>query len=43
VTVSKTGEIEIPDVPGRGYEVRSDLIDRLTVRKETIRAFAMAV
>ena len=42
VTVSSQGEILIPDVPGRGYEVRSDLVDRLTVRKETIRAFAMA-
>jgi O-succinylbenzoate synthase len=42
VTVSSQGEIEIPDTPGRGYEVRADLIDRLTVRKETIRAFAMA-
>jgi O-succinylbenzoate synthase len=43
VTVSRTGEIVIPDVPGRGYEVRTDLIERLTVRKEMIRAFAMAV
>jgi o-succinylbenzoate synthase len=43
VTVSSQGEIEIPDTPGRGYEVRTDLIDRLTVRKEDIRAFAMAV
>jgi O-succinylbenzoate synthase len=42
VTVSSQGEIAIPDVPGRGYEVRTDLVDRLTVRKETIRAFAMA-
>jgi O-succinylbenzoate synthase len=42
VTVSRQGEILIPDIPGRGYEVRTDLIDRLTVRKETIRAFAMA-
>jgi O-succinylbenzoate synthase len=42
VTVSSQGEIEIPDIPGRGYEVRADLIDRLTARKETIRAFAMA-
>jgi O-succinylbenzoate synthase len=42
VTVSSEGEIAIPDTPGRGYEVRADLIDRLTVRKETIRAFAMA-
>jgi O-succinylbenzoate synthase len=38
VTVSSAGEIAIPDTPGRGYEVRADLIERLTVRKETIRA-----
>jgi O-succinylbenzoate synthase len=38
VTVSRAGEIAIPDSPGRGYEVREDLVERLTVRKETIRA-----
>ncbi|MGD0293743.1 MAG: o-succinylbenzoate synthase [Terracidiphilus sp.] len=37
VTVSRTGEIAIPDSPGRGYEVRTDLVERLTVRKKTIR------
>ena len=42
VTVTSNGEIEIPDIPGRGYEVCTDLVDQLTVRKETIRAFAMA-
>jgi O-succinylbenzoate synthase len=42
VTVSRRGEILIPDIPGRGYEIRTDLVDQLTVRKETIRAFAMA-
>lgn len=42
VIVTSKGEIAIPDVPGRGYEVRTDLIEQLTVRKETIRAFAMA-
>ncbi len=42
VTVTSTGEIEIPDIPGRGYEVRADLVEQLTVRKETIRAFAIA-
>ena len=42
VTVMGTGEILIPDIPGRGYEVRTDLVDQLTVRKETIRAFAIA-
>ena len=41
VTVSAEGEIAIPDTPGRGYEVRTDLIEQLTVRKETIRALAM--
>ena len=38
VTVTPEGEIAIPDTPGRGYEVRADLIERLTVRKEAIRA-----
>jgi len=41
VTVSRQGEIAIPDSPGRGYEVKPDLIERLTVRKETIRAFEL--
>ncbi|MGB8478614.1 MAG: enolase C-terminal domain-like protein, partial [Acidobacteriaceae bacterium] len=41
VTVSAEGEIAIPDTPGRGYEVRTDLIEQLTVRKETIRALAL--
>ena len=41
VTVSSAGEIAIPDTPGRGYEVRTDLIERLTVRKEAIRAFEL--
>ncbi|MGB7547734.1 MAG: o-succinylbenzoate synthase [Terracidiphilus sp.] len=41
VTVTAEGEILIPDTPGRGYEVRADLIERLTVRKETIRAFEL--
>jgi O-succinylbenzoate synthase len=41
ITVSSVGEIAIPDSPGRGYEVRTDLVEQLTVRKETIRAFEM--
>jgi o-succinylbenzoate synthase len=41
VTVTPQGEIVIPDSPGRGYEVRADLVDRLTVRKETIRAMEL--
>ncbi|HEY6448208.1 MAG TPA: o-succinylbenzoate synthase [Acidobacteriaceae bacterium] len=42
VTVSAEGRITVPDTPGRGFEVRTDLIERLTVRKEEIRAMAMA-
>ena len=41
VTVSSEGEIMIPDSPGRGYEVRTDLVDKLTVRKEEIRALEL--
>ena len=41
ITVSAEGEIAVPDTPGRGYEARTDLIEKLTVRKETIRAMAL--
>ena len=41
VVVSPEGEIAISDTPGRGYEVRTDLVERLTVRKETIREMAL--
>ena len=41
VTVSAQGEISIPDTPGRGYEVRTDLVERLTVRKHEIRTHAL--
>jgi O-succinylbenzoate synthase len=41
VAVTSEGEIHIPDTPGRGYEVKRELIDRLTVRRETIRALAL--
>jgi len=41
VTVSSDGEIFVPDSPGRGYEVRTDLVDKLTVRKEEIRAMEL--
>ena len=43
VTVSLAGEITIPDTAGRGYEVRTDLVERLTVRKETIRAHELVM
>jgi o-succinylbenzoate synthase len=42
VTVSSKGEITVPQTAGRGFEVRTDLIDRLTVRKEEVRALAFA-
>jgi O-succinylbenzoate synthase len=41
VEVSASGEIAVPDTPGRGWEVRTELIERLTVRKETIRSLAV--
>jgi O-succinylbenzoate synthase len=41
VTVSPQGEIAISDAPGRGYEVRTELVERLTVRKQEIRAHAL--
>jgi O-succinylbenzoate synthase len=42
VTVSSKGEIRVPDSPGRGFAVREDLIETLTVRKEEVRAMALA-
>jgi O-succinylbenzoate synthase len=41
VKVTSAGEIAVPNTPGRGYEVRADLVERLTVRKETIRALEL--
>jgi len=38
VEVTSQGMIVIRDEPGTGYRVREDLIERLTVRKETLRA-----
>src|SRR5271156_3375915 len=40
VHVSPQGMIAISDQPGTGYHIREDLIEKLTVRKETIRASA---
>ena len=37
VTVSAQGMIAISDKPGTGYEIKENLIEKLTVRKETIR------
>lgn len=41
VTVSSAGEIQVPNTPGRGFEVRPELIDRLTVRKEEVKALEL--
>jgi O-succinylbenzoate synthase len=40
VVVSKSGTIAVSDKPGRGYEIRKDLVEKLTVRRETIRRAA---
>jgi O-succinylbenzoate synthase len=42
VTVSEVGQIQVPETPGRGFEVKTDLVEKLTVRKEEIRAMAVA-
>lgn len=41
VTVSSAGEITVPTTPGRGFEVRTDLVERLTVRSLPVRARSM--
>ncbi len=38
VQVSADGMIAVRDAPGSGYRVREDLIQKLTVREETLRA-----
>jgi o-succinylbenzoate synthase len=38
VTVSSEGMIAISDAAGTGYRIKTDLIEKLTVRKETLRA-----
>ncbi|HMF64985.1 MAG TPA: o-succinylbenzoate synthase [Edaphobacter sp.] len=40
VTVSNKGEITVPSAIGRGFEVRRDRIEALTVRRQTLRAKA---
>jgi O-succinylbenzoate synthase len=37
VVVSPQGTIQITDLPGSGYKIRKDLIEKFTVRKETFR------
>ena len=38
VTVSKHGEIVVPTEAGRGFAVRKDLVEKLTVRRERMTA-----
>lgn len=38
VTVSPKGFISVSDKPGRGYELRADLIEKLTVRKQVVKS-----
>ena len=38
VEVRPDGMIAVPDAPGPGYRVREDLVERLTVRKQALRA-----
>jgi O-succinylbenzoate synthase len=40
VTVSSKGEIVVPTTPGRGFAVKKELVERLTVKRQTLRARA---
>jgi len=40
VEVSAEGFITVPNTPGRGFAIKTDLIDKLTTRKQTLRAGA---
>ena len=43
IEVDPRGTISVSDQPGRGYEVKKDLVEKLTVRTETIRSHAATV
>lgn len=43
VEVSPQGFIKVPNVPGRGFKIKTDLIEKLTTRKQTIRATSVSV
>lgn len=43
IEVSSRGTISVSDSPGTGYEINRDLIQKLTVRSETIRRSPAAV
>ena len=40
VEVSSQGFIKVPETAGRGFKIRTDLIEKLTVRKQVLRAGA---
>ena len=40
IVVSHSGTISVPQEVGRGYEIKNDLVERLTVRRKTIRQAA---
>ncbi len=42
VEVSPQGYIKVPDTPGRGFKLKTDLIEKLTVRQTTLRAKGIA-
>jgi len=42
IEVTPRGTISVSDGPGTGYAVKKDLIEKLTVRKETIRGHAVS-
>jgi len=41
ISLSPLGEIAILETAGRGCEVRTELVERLTARKQTIRAMEL--
>lgn len=43
IEVSPQGTIRVSGQPGAGYEIKQDLIEKLTVRKETLRQGSAAV
>ena len=43
IEVTSRGTIPVSDTPGTGYEIKLDLINKLTVRSETIRQKAASV
>lgn len=38
VEVSSEGFIKVPQTPGRGFDLKPELVEKLTVRKQTLRA-----